>query len=184
MFVFNFCCFLCGEILKASSKRSGRTRFHVVPISLLLTLNRFLPTGYICVFDNYFIHFLPSISFISVFVSIQQQIRSSLPVVFCKKSVLKRFSQLSESLFNNKIEAPRMFFSCEFCNIFKHTFFTERSSHQRCFVRKGVLRNFAKFTGKHLCQSLFFNKVAGLRPEVALQHGCSSATADFQNTFF
>ena len=36
-----------------------------------------------------------------------------------------------------------------------------RSSHQRCSVKKGVLRNFAKFTGKHLCQSLFFNKVAG-----------------------
>ena len=32
---------------------------------------------------------------------------------------------------------------------------------QRCSVKKGVLRNFAKFTGKHLCQSLFFNKVAG-----------------------
>ena len=30
-------------------------------------------------------------------------------------------------------------------------------------VRKGILRNFAKFTGKNLCQSLFFNKVAGLR---------------------
>ena len=29
--------------------------------------------------------------------------------------------------------------------------------------KKGVLRNFAKFTGKHLCQSFFFNKVAGLR---------------------
>ena len=27
--------------------------------------------------------------------------------------------------------------------------------------KKGVLRNFAKFTGKRLCQSLFFNKVAG-----------------------
>ena len=40
-----------------------------------------------------------------------------------------------------------------------------RSSHQRCSVRKGVLRNFTKFTGKHLRQSLFFNKVAGLRPE-------------------
>ena len=26
----------------------------------------------------------------------------------------------------------------------------------------GVLKNFAKFTGKQLCQSLFFNKVAGL----------------------
>ena len=26
-----------------------------------------------------------------------------------------------------------------------------RSSHQRCSVRKGVIRNFAKFTGKHRC---------------------------------
>ena len=34
-----------------------------------------------------------------------------------------------------------------------------RSSHQRCPIRKGVLRNFAKFTGKHLYLSLFFNKV-------------------------
>ena len=25
--------------------------------------------------------------------------------------------------------------------------------------KKGALRNFAKFTGKHLCQSLLFNKV-------------------------
>ena len=30
--------------------------------------------------------------------------------------------------------------------------------------KKGVLRNFAKFTEKHQCRSLFFNKVAGLRP--------------------
>ena len=37
-----------------------------------------------------------------------------------------------------------------------------RSSHQRCSLRKGVLRNFPKFTGKHLCQRLFSNKVAGL----------------------
>ena len=33
------------------------------------------------------------------------------------------------------------------------------------FCKKCVLRNFAKFTGKHLCQSLFFDKVAGLKPE-------------------
>ena len=39
-----------------------------------------------------------------------------------------------------------------------------RSSHQRCPMRKDVLRNFAKFTRKHLCQSLFLNKVAGLNP--------------------
>ena len=36
-----------------------------------------------------------------------------------------------------------------------------RSSHWMCSVRKGVLRNFAKFTGKHMWQNLFFNKVAG-----------------------
>ena len=31
------------------------------------------------------------------------------------------------------------------------------------FCKKGVLRNFAKFTGKHLCRNLFFNKVAMAR---------------------
>ena len=35
--------------------------------------------------------------------------------------------------------------------------------HPEVFCKKVVLRNFEKFTGKHLCQSLFFNKVAGLR---------------------
>ena len=34
---------------------------------------------------------------------------------------------------------------------------------QKVFFKKGVLRNFAKLTGKRLCQSLFFNKVAGRR---------------------
>ena len=33
-----------------------------------------------------------------------------------------------------------------------------RSSHRWCSVRKGVLSNFKKFTGKHLCQRLFVNK--------------------------
>ena len=31
-------------------------------------------------------------------------------------------------------------------------------------MKKGVLRNFAKFTGKDLCRGLFFNKVADLKP--------------------
>ena len=34
-----------------------------------------------------------------------------------------------------------------------------RSSRPEVFCKKRVLRNFTKFTGKHLCQSLFFNKV-------------------------
>ena len=37
-----------------------------------------------------------------------------------------------------------------------------RNSRLEVLCEKGVLRNFTKFTGKHLCQSLFFNKVAGL----------------------
>ena len=42
--------------------------------------------------------------------------------------------------------------------------------------KKRCSRNFAKFTGKHLCQSLFFNKIAGLRSATLLKkrlwHGC------------
>ena len=38
-----------------------------------------------------------------------------------------------------------------------------RSSLPEVFCKKGVLRNLTKFTRKHLFQSLFFNKVTGLR---------------------
>ena len=44
-----------------------------------------------------------------------------------------------------------------------------RSSIPEVFCKKCVLRNFAKFTGKHLCQSLFFNKVSGVRPAILLK---------------
>ena len=49
-----------------------------------------------------------------------------------------------------------------------------RSSHPEALCKNGVLRNFAKFTaftkftGKHLCHSLLFNKVADLRPATLL----------------
>ena len=48
--------------------------------------------------------------------------------------------------------------------------FMIRSSRPEVFCKKGVLRNFPKFTGKHLCQSLF-NKVAGLF-KIRLWHRC------------
>ena len=64
-----------------------------------------------------------------------------------------------------------------------------RSSHRRCSVKKGVLRNITKFTGKDLCQRLFFNKVAGLRPatllEKSLWHRCFPVNfVKFLRTFF
>ena len=51
-----------------------------------------------------------------------------------------------------------------------------RSSLPDAFCETGVPKNFPKFTGEHLCQSLFFDKVAGLRPGTLLKkrpwHSC------------
>ena len=62
------------------------------------------------------------------------------------------------------------------------------SSHCRCSVKKGDLKNFAKSIGKHLCQSLFFNKVAGLRSATLLKkrlwHRCFVwILRNFKNAF-
>ena len=49
------------------------------------------------------------------------------------------------------------------------------------FCEKGVLGNFAKFTGKNLCQSLFFNKVAGaadIKPGSQESARCRSGICD------
>ena len=53
-----------------------------------------------------------------------------------------------------------------------------RSSHLRCCMRKGILRNFANFTGKHLCQCLFFKK-----DTLAWVFSCEICKI-FQNNFF
>ena len=54
----------------------------------------------------------------------------------------------------------------------------QKQSSRGILCKKGVLRNFTKFTGKQLCQSLFFNKVAGLRAATLLKkrlwHKCFS----------
>ena len=42
------------------------------------------------------------------------------------------------------------------------------------FCKTCVLRNFVKFTGKHLCQNLFFVKVAGLFKKFTGKHLCQS----------
>ena len=77
---------------------------------------------------------------------------------------------------------PAQVFSCEFWENFQNSFwhFTSRgllltinlfiqrwhrSNHRRCFVKKGVLKKFANFTGKHLRWSLF--KFAGLKNPIS-----------------
>ena len=57
-----------------------------------------------------------------------------------------------------------------------------RSIHLECSVKKGVLRNFTKLTGKHLCQGLFFNKVAGLGLTLAQVFSCEFCEISM-NTF-
>ena len=48
------------------------------------------------------------------------------------------------------------------------------SSHQRDSVKKGVLKNFAVFTGKHLCWSLFLKKLQAWRPATLLKRGSNT----------
>ena len=48
-----------------------------------------------------------------------------------------------------------------------------RRSHWRCSVKKGVLKKFGNFTGKHLCWSLFLIKLqAQSLVKKRLQHWC------------
>ena len=47
-------------------------------------------------------------------------------------------------------------------------------------MKIGALRNLTTFTGKHLCQSLFFNKVAGLFTEQLCT--TASVTVSFELT--
>ena len=56
--------------------------------------------------------------------------------------------------------------SSGFILIQKKTKKPHRNSHPEVFYKKGVLRNFAKFTGKHLFQKLFSNRVAGLSQQL------------------
>ena len=72
---------------------------------------------------------------------------------FCKVAGCKpAFLQILQSIPNVFLRISRNF----------------RSSRPEVFCKKDILKYFEKITGKHLCQSLFFNKVAGLRPPVFL----------------
>ena len=114
------------------------------------------------------------------------KIRSSRPEVFCKKVFTGK--HLYQNLFFNKASAIKktmvQLFFCEFCEISKNTFSyrtplvaasgrglleikppsnhkknLKLSSPSEVFSKKGILRNFAKFIGKDLCQSFFFDKI-------------------------
>ena len=67
--------------------------------------------------------------------------------------------------------------------------FSFKSSHLKFSVKKGVLKNFASFTGKHPCWSLFLIKlqafrVATLLKETPTQVFSSEICEIFKNTYF
>ena len=69
--------------------------------------------------------------------------------MFCKNTLLK----ISQNLQRN---------TCDRVSFW-------RCSRPKVFCKEEVLENFAKFTLRHLCQTLFLNKVAGLRPATLLK---------------
>ena len=52
------------------------------------------------------------------------------------------------------------------------TFLKTRKQPPEVFCKKVVFKSLTNFTGKHLCQSLFFNKAAASHAEVRLQWSC------------
>ena len=52
------------------------------------------------------------------------------------------------------------------------------------FYKKGVLKNFTKLTGKHQCQSLFFNKDVGLTRATLLKKRMTLDFGTGEKVFF
>ena len=46
---------------------------------------------------------------------------------------------------------------------YQYLTFMYRSGRPKVFYKKGIIKNFARLTRKHLCRNLFFNNVARLR---------------------
>ena len=73
------------------------------------------------------------------------------PIMYIKTIIQRLINSLRKTIISKFITA-----------FDRNYFYKYRSSHWRCSVKKCVLRNFTKFTGKHLRQILCFNKVVGL----------------------
>ena len=58
---------------------------------------------------------------------------------------------------------------------------TIRKHYPEVFRKKTVKKNFTKFRGKHPCQSLFFNKVAGYKLVILSKY--NSGTVAFECKF-
>ena len=74
-------------------------------------------------------------------------------------------------------------------SLFSYQIFSVQKQPPEVFCEKIVLRNFAKFTGKYLCQNLFYNEVAGqacnfIKRETLTQVLSCELCKISKNTFF
>ena len=98
---------------------------------------------------------LPTLTQINSIVAISREFSRSFETIIKNVSF---FRNVSDGIISRKITGGCSVFSLKkkkFCYC-----------HRTCSMKKGVLRNFAQFKGKHLCQSIFFNKVAGRRLQI------------------
>ena len=86
----------------------------------------------------------------------------ALPVVF-KKSIFRNLTYLCTYI-NLELPSSSLYALRELLEKSAALCENNRSSCLEVFCKQHVLRNFAKYTGKHLCQGLFFTKVAALWP--------------------
>ena len=95
-------------------------------------------------------HYL--IHFCCLFLKSSKAFSVSLRMFFCKKRVDFKKKKFSENNQGNEIRTTSWKLLC-----ISWAFIASRnrSSYQRCSIIKSVLKGFAKFTGKHLCQSLW-----------------------------
>ena len=80
----------------------------------------------------------------------RQKLRKTCKVVIFRNAVANTKNNFWEKLYHEII-----FFKVVFSKFSKKSW----SSHQSCSIKKAVLNNFAIFTGKHLCWSLFLIKL-------------------------
>ena len=79
-------------------------------------------------------------------------------------SYLKVLPLITQKSFTSSpIRTNERFCSLQALKCYSYMF---RCSHPDVLCKKDILSNFAKFTGKHLCQSLFFNSMYYCETEI------------------
>ena len=105
------------------------------------------------------------LTFFKVYIKMSYFILTTLFFKFILDSYL---DYSDHSYFDYKLNLGKLFLTYYFHFIFWLVYLW-RSSRPEVFCKNRVLRFFTKFTGTHLCQSLFFNKIAGVRPTTLLK---------------